>query len=200
MFASRGARRLTTVLIGALTATFAIGSPALAAKHVTKDARGDAASMVFDSATGATITPLPDETGADITRTVAKHTNRRLIVKVHVREATARTAPMLVMEIRTRKGRYEAAYIRGAGSHGFDLSTGAGKAVKCSGVKTSFSLDTDTATVSIPRSCIGSPPWVRLQVVTLGVNDTQNLIADDAQRTGMRSDGRLATGPRIRKG
>lgn len=186
---------LTAVLVSTLTL-----APAFAAKQVTRDTRGDVASLFFDpEAVGLPVpTPVPDETSADITRTVVRHTARRVIVKVHFRDALARRAPAMYLNLTTPDTQFEVNYDKTSIEPLMILKRG--RNVACKGAKSAFPLDADIATISLPRRCLGAPRWVRLQVGALRADRAGNLLIDDGQREGMRSDLDLVTGPRVRKG
>lgn len=136
---------LTAVLVSTLTL-----APAFAAKQVTRDTRGDVASLFFDpEAVGLPVpTPVPDETSADITRTVVRHTARRVIVKVHFRDALAHRAPAMYLNLTTPDTQFEVNYDKTSIEPLMILKRG--RNVACKGAKSAFPLDADIATISFP--------------------------------------------------
>lgn len=194
----RGGRSIA--LVTALLASTLTLAPAFAGKQVTRDTRGDVATLYFDpEAAGPLVpTPVPDETSADITRTVVRHTARRVIVKVHFRDALAHRAPAIFLSLVTPDTNFDVTYDK-TSIQALAIEK-QGKLVLCKGATRSFPLTTDVATISLPRRCLGTPRWVRLQVGALRVDSAGDITLDDGQHDGMRRDLDLATGPRVRKG
>lgn len=200
-------RRLVWAATAGISMVLTMVTPsAYAAKQVTKDARHDVAAISVDSLFGDyQITPAPTEASSDITRSVINHRRTRLVTKVHFRDAQPRKAPVLLLLITTPTDRYEAFYGKGQGVGGgpdFELTQGfSSDQITCKGVKLSFDLDTDVASISIPRRCLGSPRWVRMRIGSMGEEASGNFILiDDAHREGMRRDLVLVNGSRIRRG
>ena len=83
----------------------------------------------------------------------------------------------------------------------FALTRENGATIRCAGVTRSVKRDVERATVSIPRSCLGRPGWVRVGagVVKFDVaTDEATISLDQAMREADAVDD-LVMGPRVRR-
>ena len=73
--------------------------------------------------------------------------------------------------------------------------------VTCGGLSHAVDYTANTVSMSIPRTCLGSPTWVEANVLTrssAGLNqDVQRNLFDNGQRAGHGEGG---WSPRLRKG
>ena len=69
----------------------------------------------------------------------------------------------------------------------------------CKAKRKTYSASRDLIKMSVPRSCLGNPRWVKVAVVSLGIQESGTL-ADDALRTGLKSSGKLTFGPKLNRG
>jgi hypothetical protein len=71
--------------------------------------------------------------------------------------------------------------------------------VTCSGMRHSFDYARNVATVSIPRSCLGKPSWVRIGTQHSWFDKAGVMSVDDAGRAGWSESDDVALSGRISK-
>ena len=69
------------------------------------------------------------------------------------------------------------------------MTKGTGRRVKCHGLSTKVDYVGQRVTVSVPRSCLGRPRWVKVGIATVRFADS--ILLDDAQ-----TDGKLYQNPK----
>lgn len=213
---SATASLLTTALVGPLIGTLLAAptsaaapartastlSPQLirAAPHTVRhlDATRDVA--LFDPESRSdTPSPLPANRSTDIVSTVVQHRARRLAVRVELRNTARSGYRFVVAGLRTPADEHFDIlldYSRRPASGRVEVTGSRGRPVSCPG--RSWSLDPATAhvRVSVPRSCLGDPRWVRVGVGTTAVSrDFDSIRGDDSRRDGLARN-RLVLGPR----
>ena len=181
-----------------------------AERVVTEDAASDVVSIEYgegDELEQSLITPAPDVTTVDVTKTVVDHRAARVRVVVRYRDVVPARFRVTLLQLRTPTARYEvfAVAVRGQRTY-IELDRRGGETIECEALQGSLDRASDRWTATIPTSCLGSPRWVQVGVgagvLTGGPEDPegQPVLVDDAHLTGkIREDG-LALGPRVRRG
>lgn len=183
-------RKFAVVLAVALS--FAgLASPSYADKHKVSDATGD---VIAFSGEGDEV-PAPENVNTDVITSVANYSNKRVSIRARFVDLKAGDAKAgLFAQIKTNKLSYEL----GLGS-GFDLITRRGKTIKCAGKTKAVSVTEEFIEMSVPRKCLGSPRWIKVGIGAIGYVDPE-FYWDDALRSGIRKDGNLTFGPRLKRG
>jgi hypothetical protein len=208
--------RLRLVAAAALTlAVLPLGATASAETWTHTDARRDAVRVVMDLSSGEEErSAAPDDRAADVTRVVVAHRNRAVTIRVGVRDLPRRGSSSLLARLRTPGNEFMALTSRGPGLLSFMLiSRRSPEGVSCTGGQVDFDAVADVTTVRIPRSCLGSPAWVRAgALMTSGDTDffggmtgdempeALTSTYDDALRDGGRAAGLPALSPKVRLG
>lgn len=190
--------------LAALVATVALLLPtaAHAEKVVTQDPAGDVVTIVGDDLDQAT--PAPEQTGADVVRTVVAHGDNRVAITVHFRGLRRDPFHFTAIRVRTPESTYDLLVERLGGTPITSLYIGEHE-VDCRALKGRVDLRTDSVGVTLPATCLDSPRWVRVGVGAVALEsdrmDEEHVVAggDDAHRAGeIRDD--LAWGPKVRRG
>lgn len=142
-----------------------------------------------------------DHASADITRTVVDHRAHRLVVRATLADLRRRSGlRFMVVEVRTPARTYLATLDYGrtpTTPDRVDLTTFRGRDVPCSGTSWRARSRTDVVRLSIPRSCLQDPAWVKVGVgVGHSTRDFGRLFADDSRLEATLRPSHLATGPR----
>ena len=190
-------------------------SVAHAEKIVVDDAVGDAQAVSTDVPDGSTeeavFTPAPDETAADITRTVVAHGNTRLSITVHLRDLVLTSSNhQTYVRVATPRYAYTVTVSKSPGSRAaVELRRKSGSEVECRGLRAAVDGDTDSVSLSVPTACIDTPRWVQVGVGVVRVADpapgseapmAESLFADDGHRDGDIHENDVAKGPRVPRG
>ncbi len=197
----RPVTRLLAALVPALLLFPAAGH---AEKVVTEDAVGDVQSLdfVYDEH----FVPAPDNTAADITRTVVAYGRTRLALSVHIRDVITTAYLDTQVRIRTPDHNFTLRVLHLPGRRALvELQVARGNPVTCRGLRAHFDGGADVVSASLPADCIGAPPWVRVGVAAKGldelpsVTDEPVIFLDDGHRDILRENS-IAKGPRIHRG
>ena len=196
-------RRRSRPLVALLAAlVLLVPTAAHAEKVVTEDPAGDVVTIVGDDLDQAT--PAPEQTGADVVRTVVAHGDNRVAVTVHFRGLRHDPFHFTAIRVRTPRSTYDVLVERLGGTPITSLYRGEHE-VECRNLKGRVDLRTDTVGVTLPATCLGSPRWVRMGVGAVALEsdptDEEHAVTggDDAHRAGeVRDD--LAWGPKVRRG
>ena len=204
-------------LAGAVAGVMVMSPTEARAERVTTtDPAGD---VYRDSSTQEgyeQFTPLPDDPTADITKTVVAYGNRRLSIKVSVRDIVrSRDVYLPMFRLAGPASRHGVAVkkLPGGRADVFVIHRRRG-IIDCRGLATRVSSATNTISLSVPAACLaprstGEPPsWIRVGVNMLrvaqgglaGPSLTYVAYADDAHRDGMRNSNQDTLGPKIRRG
>lgn len=194
------ARRLAP-LAGAVLLGLGLAAPAQAQVYGHTDPAGDVTVTTCDSNDENCIDKLaPTAKQPDIVRVVTSHTSTQ--VKAYAKYAELGPAGTRMHALRV---------VTGAGRHlHFSLVTVDGRTVfkeldrdsdgakvSCSGLVAKVDNTANTVLLSIPRSCIGNPSYVRVGFGGAIFNDT-SWRSDDAQVSGISSsDSDLKLGPSL---
>ena len=152
------ARTALVVLAGALVPL--VPTAAHADRYVHTDATADVVSFSDPSAT--TGTPVPERTEGDIAWTKTRHRSRMVIMTMRYQELTTVDEKIHGYGIRTGQMKRFVYVYSGAGHWGGKavMTTARGKTVKCR-ITRKVDYTANTATVWVPRSCLGKPRWVK---------------------------------------
>lgn len=192
--------RLPLAVLAAAALACGTVTTASAASVVHHDAVQDVRSMPADSMSNAT-TAAPTQAESDVRTTRTTHGARNLRMVMSFRELT-RTGDwtLHVFEIVTNEGvRREVDVEAGPGAwigrtHFTDAR---GRSHKCA-VTRFIDYDNNRVTVTVPRSCLSQPRWVRVGMGEARV-DNKIAYADDASANSRVGDD-LVLGPRVRRG
>ncbi|MGZ4493091.1 MAG: hypothetical protein ACXVWU_00190 [Nocardioides sp.] len=194
---------LIRVALASVVAGVVLLPTAAFAQAVTvTDPKKDSWEQTQDPATGAiTYTQAGSAPNSDITSVRVRHTTGRVIVRTNF-VSLAQNGQGVVLEaaIRTDEGlRRNAWVVKDPAKAGYVvvLHKPTGAAVGCSGLTGSIDWAGDAVVVSVPRSCLSAPRWVRVAVGAGNYGDsTRRSYLDMAGTTGHS----LTFTGRIRKG
>jgi hypothetical protein len=173
----------SAVLVMAAGAVALAPTAAHADRYVHTDASGDVVS--FDAGSETT-TPVPDRAEGDVVRSVVRHRAHKVVLTLAYRELSTGTPMLHYYAIRTSTmKRYVA--LRTSASHPggrVALFDNDDKKVSCKVTRT-VDYTANTATVAVPRSCLGNPRWVKVAMAqaTFGTASSP-FYADDSRATG----------------
>ncbi|MDP3891552.1 hypothetical protein [Nocardioides sp.] len=173
-----------------------VPTAAHAGKSVHRDAVGDVGSFTDES---ENFTTLPGQKVGDVVRSVGKHKGKRVSFSVKMRALPkTKHSHGVVTRIVTNKKTYfaDAHSAPGLGSDVF--LTRNGKLIDCAGMRHKRSAKRNTITLSVPRSCLGNPRWVKLGGGVYWLKGNKSFV-DESHRTSIQEGKDLAVGPRIRR-
>jgi hypothetical protein len=179
----------------AFLAAVALTLGSTAAASAATWGHGDATKDVETSTDGGA-TSTPDATNAvtDITQVRAANNTGTVVVRFRTRAALPQRFVAEAV-IKTATGEFTADRVHVGSTAGVYLSNGMDD-ISCKGLTFAVVRSTRWVRVSVPRSCIGNPGWVRIGAFVLTMNaDDSREWADDGLRTGMGSSRVLS--PRI---
>ena len=176
MISSARARRLgafaAATVLGLSVATAA---PASAETRTLKDGKGDTWNVTTDP---------PEKQGghpqADLRKVVIKHTDRKVVVTARTQDLKkSGTVLGMTVAVDTASDATYSGYVAGEpGAWGGEAYFSASDGTTCS-PKGSMNYRRDLMTLSFPRSCVGRPEAVRLQVAGVYVNNADKVFYDD---------------------
>ena len=149
----------SAVLVAAAAVVALAPTAAQAKSYSHTDATGDATSYATATDTG---TPAPDRAEGDVAWSKTRHGARALTLTMGYRELTTADEKLHAYAIHTSKmTRYVYLYA-GAGHWGgkVAMTNAHDKHVRCH-VTRKIDYTANTASVRIPRSCLGRPRWVK---------------------------------------
>lgn len=135
----------------------------------------------------------------DLTRIVVTHGRARVTASARVRDLRPGSARVADLDLLV-PGRD--LYTASLTARGVSLTRYGGSEVDCPGLSAAFHDTRDRVTWSVPRSCLGSPRWVRPGVSLLrfpGASGLRSLF-DDGLRRGLDPAQPIGLGPRIPRG
>lgn len=193
---SRSLRRAVAVLATAGTLTLSGTATAHAERWSHTDPAGDVVHFYFESEEGV---PAPAHERGDVRRVRLAHKDSRLVARFSMRKAMAGDH-YFAYAIRTPKGEFELSRFRQAGAKSVVVLTEEGREtpIRCSGMEWAIDRERATVAVSIPRSCIGRPRWVRVGIGVVSTVEPGAGYADDALRSGIGPG--LRRSPRLYRG
>jgi hypothetical protein len=185
----------SAVLVATAVAAVLAPTAAQAKTYTSTDAANDVVVVTLPS--GST-SPAADRAEGDIVSSVVKHKSRAVILSMHFQELTPGQTALHWYGIKTGKMtrivlfQTDAAHPSGQAA----LFNPKAKRVRC---RVGYSVDytANTASVKVPRSCLGKPRWVRVAMQEGSASGTPGQsYVDDSRNTG----GFLpAYGPRVRR-
>ena len=211
--------RLSAVLLGAAL-LLTLAAPAEADRWSGRDAAGDVEEWSYSlepPPCGTYGQELrPDDAEHDITRLVVVHRRTTVEVTVHLRELRRTTGLSVELGLRTPGRGFQISLVQrrtGAvplarlftetefGEPGdCGVLIGFGEGVDCRRLEPHFSAREDTATVTVPRRCLGNPRGVRAAASLISLGG-KRMATDEWAAPG--TDTELFPGPfgpRVRRG
>lgn len=168
-----------TACAAGLVVPLLLAGPAVADTEVKRAPRGDVSEI-----RGRQQAP---QQSADVLQLRSRHADGVLALEVVVAQLDATIVTGVAFAIRTSVGRtLDASVSRDAEGvrsvHLFRRDTGR---VRCSGLRGGVRPAADRMTVTVPRTCLGRPRWVRTGALTYATSDEAVLtFNDDARRDG----------------
>lgn len=180
-------------------------SPAHAAVHRHTDRAGDVRQFVcedmFDES--SCVESSSPALEPDITSTAIRHERANVVVRIKQRDISRAGVRVHSLRIITNEGitRYVDAFaFPGSAQLEKEITNRNGRDVSCSRLRASMDLTANMVTITIPRSCMSYPRWVRVGMGAFAVStDGKTVKADDAFLTGRVAD-RLVLSPRVSRG
>jgi hypothetical protein len=189
---SRTPRRALVAFAAASALTMSTAAAADAGSWSHADPAGDV--VAFDET--PTGTPAPTREAGDVRRTSISHGSTRIGIKIKMRKHVK--AYSIFYFFSTPNGRYELSRMRLPGMSEVELRKGKStKAISCSGITWTAVRSRGTMAVSIPRSCLGNPRWIKAGVGVAAFGD-EAFYGDDALQTGVTKD--IDLSPKVRRG
>lgn len=188
--------RLAVLLLSTVLATGAAVSPAAAEVEVHDDPRGDVVRVQRGAVASA-----------DVLRLRGEHAGSSLTVAMDLVDLTDRDM-FVALQVRTPTGAdytVEVGRDEGGDKGSFmsrDTRRGS-TAVDCPGLTGRFFARQDRVVVTVPRTCLNRPRWVRFGALAAASSSGPSRIyADDARRDGgrFRDDRPVLGGPRLHRG
>ncbi|MBB6626237.1 hypothetical protein H5V45_02775 [Nocardioides sp. KIGAM211] len=175
MAASLG--RLVLTLTVALAGSLALTGPANAESVTARDARHDVSYVDF-TVDEPVAEPAPQHANGDVTRLRVRHGLRRIKAVAVFRELN-RQSPRLRANLElqwpgTHQLEYTDVHVRAGRGNWAGTATLTGDGDHRCEVATHVDLVANTLTVAFPRTCLGSPRWVRALVVVSTTDDVRD--------------------------
>ena len=200
---------ITTLALVTTTLTvLATAGTAHAGSWTHRDARGD----VFRAPMSEDAEPTGDATDrtSDITRFNVRHSARKVTLTLSLRDLRG-GGSMTVGRIVTPTNDYQATVLRSADLRVFSLVDTAAETeeLTCRGKRASYDTRRDRITITIPRTCLGSPSWVRAGAGYargdwMSSDESSTMTFDEALRRGSKrsvsKSDTLKVGKRVQAG
>lgn len=189
------------VTVAAALAAALAASPATAAVDAHDDAVRDVVLTTSEGSTSA-----PANKTADITSFTVAHTAKKVVVKIRLRDLRD-NEPFAVLQLRAAGSseRYMATWLRDQDQDERLYLAHASQMVDCPSLRAAASFEGDLLTISMNRSCLGSPKWVRVGGM-MGVNGHGAYYLDFSHREGgatvqsLEAGGGVPLGAAVSKG
>lgn len=205
-------RTLQTGLLAASLAAAVVGpaTAATAQSATITDGTGDVWENTYDPTTQSDVWSLVDSAyNTDVVSTVITHGARRVNVKMTYNDLdkAADVNISAVVNMRFDQGARRSAFVdvwpgdwQGS-STVFKQNPTGGAPVTCGGLTHAVDYTANTVSMSIPRTCLGSPTWIQANVLsrsTAGLDqDVQRNLLDNGQQAGHTE---LGWSGRLRRG
>lgn len=173
---------------------------AYADSYASTDSTGDVVSFPVSKSAPHTVSPAPQRTQGDVVGSNVAHRRHVVVLRMQYRELEPTGAAAGdVFVIRSSAATRVITVFTGPGYWEGKVTTenAAGHQVRCH-VRHQVDYTANTATVVVPRSCLGRPRWVRAGMAALTFDDLDTVFADDARAHGTVGDN-PALGPRVRR-
>lgn len=174
---------LTLALAGGFAAGFA--GPAVAGTYTHQDPAKDV------TLTGPfNVSTVPANKEADITKVSVTHSATSVRSVTTLRDITKNDLHRFITTLRLKNGSkfktFQAVLATDDGNPQSDLTlyTGAGDPVSCPGLSSTVDFQKDVATITVPRSCIGKPAWVKAAVVAEWIPNHDDYYFDNGLTKG----------------
>ena len=178
----------SALVAAAAASVVLLPTAAQADKLVQNDAVGDVVSVAGES---ETTTPLPDRAEGDIAWSKIRHRDRKVILTLRYRELNTGQEMLHYYAIRTSKMKRYVYLSAGTGHWGgrVQMRNGHDKKVSCRVTK-KIDYIANTATVWVPRSCLGKPRWVKVAMAQASFDSANpdTFVIDDARANGAFSN------------
>jgi hypothetical protein len=175
-------RLRSAVLAAAALALPLIPTAAQANTYTYQDQPNDIVKVTMPA---GTTEPAPERTQGDIVSSQVKHKARKVILTMRYQELTPDQVSIHWYGIRTGK-MARIAILHATPSHPAGkvrLFKPNGKPVTCQ-VGHSIDYTANTATVRVPRSCLGNPRWVKVAMQEATPISQTEIYVDDSRSTG----------------
>lgn len=193
-------RRAATT--GALALALAVGvaGPSAAADYTHTDPAKDVVlTDPFD------VGPAPDNKEADIVKVSVTHSATKVRSTIELRDITKSRKHNFVINLRAKVGakvRHFDIYLQTDPSDAQGELTVYGKdglPVTCPGQSSDIDYGKDVVTVTVPRSCLGKPSWVKTAITAEWVPSHDDYYSDNGLKKG-GAPGVVTYSPQITKG
>ncbi len=152
----------TARAIGAHRAEATVHHPSVRRVH---DARGDVVRVTKRGGEDV-FTPAPARRHGDIAAFKVAHRNAAVVGTVKVRTLTDHDRFFgAVLQLRTGQATYTAVVYRSRVGQPLEAQFDGGGKHSCALLRFHLDYAHDTVTISVPRSCLGDPAWVRARAV-----------------------------------
>jgi hypothetical protein len=192
----------SAILLTAAALVPLMPTAAHADRYTHIDAIGDVLSGPATSTSNPS-TPESERANGDITASKVIHKARKVIMRMKYRDiAWNDEVNAHLFVVRTSKMKRYVQLVAGDGFRGGKVvvTKPNGKRVKCR-VKRNVDYTVNTATVKVPRSCLGYPRWVKVGMASVfytGFKAADTLYVDDARTNGTLGSG-PALSPKVRR-
>src|SRR5690349_10986511 len=186
-------RHLAAAVLAALVAVTLAAAPAQAGKQTTTDQKRDVYKVPFGPANPHLVR---DDRTHDITRAGATYNGPRLTVWLQVRRLAGGDY-VAHFDVRTPGDRWQLYFDTNFSPAYTSLFHGVSEVLDCEGLRGKKVPRQDRVVVSVPRSCIGNPAWIRFGAVMYHENNTYAWIDDARLDAGFYANG-CRPGPRLR--
>jgi hypothetical protein len=168
-------------------------TPAQAGQQTTKDVAHDVFKVVLPSGNSRVV---PKDKVHDVIRAGAVHRGARLTLWLEVRRLAGGDS-IAHFDVKTSGDRWQLYYDTRVSPAYTSLFHGLVEVLDCDGLRGRKLPRKDRVEVSVPRSCIGNPSWVRFGA-TMGRETNTVVLIDDARLdAGFYANG-CKLGPRLR--
>jgi hypothetical protein len=190
------ARTSTLALAAALTVMAPTAAEAATYHHT--DSTHDVV-MVPDE--GSTTTPEPTRMSGDILGSTVIHGKNRVVMQMRYAQLVKTNDFVFhYFSVATNKNKVRNFLLfasPGKLEGRVSRETGKGKPFRCKGVHWSIRYASGTATVSVPRRCLGRPKWVRVSMAEVESQDSKTYADDANSATLDTSSVGPVRGPRV---
>lgn len=193
-------RLVRSGVVAIAVAAVALTPTAAHAKRYTyADPAGDVVSIAGESETQ---TPEPTRENGDVISSAVIHKGRKVVMQLRYRDLSPSTETHAHgFLVRTPSMRRDIILVATDSMWGgrVVMTKPNGKKVRCQ-VRKKLDYAANTATVAVPRSCLGNPRWVQVgmaAVMFTGFDASDLQYVDDAQATGLGA--KPVFGPKVRR-
>jgi hypothetical protein len=186
------ALRALIVPLACLVGTFTLAPASYADRMAHRDARHDVMRIVGGGSLDDLVA-APRVRDPDVIRTVVAHRRHNVVLRLKFADLQRRGAKLQLATIRTdtkTDGVYGLTLISGPGMVMVFLDNTEGPA-RCYGLGYRISYHRNLVQLSVPRSCLGNPRWIRAGQGVIGLVGKGNVYVDDGLQDGISNNLRL---------